>query len=64
MTFRELAIGQGFKFDPGVSTFSAICKKVSARCYTWHDNDGRELRSTVGSAKVGVVPLAVELRTV
>lgn len=64
MTFSQLAIGSHFKFANGVASFNAVCRKVSARCYTWHGEDGRELRTQVGSIKVSVAPMTVEFKAV
>lgn len=53
MTFRDLPIGATFLFDNGVSTFHSVCRKVSARCYTWQLGTV-EAKSTVGTVNVQV----------
>ena len=50
MTFRDLPIGASFQFHPGVWTFSATCKKISARRYTWNG----------GASSVGTVDVQVK----
>lgn len=58
--FRELHIGQWFKFEPGTDAFNVICRKVSARKYEWkYGNNGRWLTSSVGTINVGVRPIAL-----
>lgn len=65
MTFRDLQPGQHFKFDHGrMTSFTAICKKISSRRYTWHADDGRELTSKVGTVNVRVAPMTLETRVV
>jgi len=54
MTFRELPIGTSFQFHPGVWTFSSVCKKISARRYTWPHASGETLTSRVGTVNVQV----------
>lgn len=51
--FRDLSIGDRFKFTGGSFTHTAT--KTSARGYTWAGADGRTLKSTVGSINVTVV---------
>jgi len=53
MTFKDLAIGDTFKFDPGVWTFGHTCTKVTARKYKWQDANGWN-QTKVGTIKVGV----------
>lgn len=53
MRFRDIKIGEWFRFDPGVWTFDRACVKVSPRCYKYHDN-GTMARARVGSINARV----------
>ncbi len=54
ITFKELAIGEAFKFANGVDSFNSVCVKVSPRCYKWRAQGGDFHRSKVGTVSVKV----------
>lgn len=59
--FKELSVGDLFTFSNSPSFFS-VCKKVSARCYTWHNHLGDMRRSEVGTTGVAVNRLAEDAK--
>lgn len=61
MTFRDLKIGDYFKFDNGVPSFNEVCRKMSPRRYGWHDANGKMQMSSVGKIGVKVAPMSVVL---
>lgn len=55
--FKDLPVGTSFRFKPGVSTFSAVCVKTSARGYKWVADGGIRHSSKVGSINVTTDPI-------
>jgi len=65
MKFQDLAVGDYFTF-PNSTSFFNVCKKVSARCYTWRGmayvkrggklviKDNATLKTRIGTVKVEV----------
>lgn len=64
MRFRDIKIGDYFKFDNGVKTFSEVCRKMSARRYGWRNADGKLILSRVGTINVKVAPMQVALEQI